>query len=416
MRQQRINAFLVILLFFYHSTVIVAQENSQGKNTLKAVKILNTQKEVRRWEHLQPSSGANTCFLSLDKNEIVVRIDSEIQRLPLPNHFYNIVASRSGKYFAILQLFPDKKGENGNRQLHISVYSANARPAYAVNVPLYSRDIIPFCLLSDRDGALILGESPIGRLVFYTAEGQVERTVNLFPDAEFDLERFLQIALSSDGEKIAVLASKRGASPVDSDAPNPSGEPHLFLFNADGLERWNKPLPQSTPQNVAISPDGNSILAAGYSSFLDGRVEKSTQLLGKNNTLVKSFSLLFRTVDFSPQTNQILLADRSTIHQIDIRNGNVIREESFPSEEGLITSARFNSTGSQIFILTAQSRFESGRFIFQQPLLHILDTKGAQIQKLSFPDDDFFKPLLDVQNEQVFIGFAHHLYRIEVQQ
>ena len=398
-------SFLLFILF----TVGLSQPALPNNTVFNAAPTQTFSGEVRAYKTLNTEDA----LLSLDDKNITIRSASGQKRIFLPEYFIDLYTSRSGAYFAVTALIPQKKYQPADKQLQVDVYSAQGNLLYTIQRHKHYDDPIPQVVVSDNDGSLILGESAEGRLFFYSSNGQLIRRVVLFTDANYDLERTLQIAVNAAGDRITVLAGKRSASPLDSDAPNPSAEPYLFLFDADGIEQWRKPLAQTTPQNVAISPDGSSVFAGSFSAYTDGRIEKRTQLFRENGTVINALPLLFRSAEFLSSDAKALLADRSTVYLVDARNGKITAQKAFPPEKGMITAARFDREGNRIFVLTARNRFEDGRFIFKQPALHILTPKGTTVQTMPFPNETFIQPALQIDNDQVFIGFMHHLYKIE---
>ncbi len=407
-------SFITFFVFLFFAVGILPAQKGINKQAMyKTVQKHLYQNETKLYAIGTGHEKTNAMFLEVNDKNIIIRSGSVEKQIALPEYFIGLYPSRGGAYFAVAELIPQEKYRPSDKHLRIDVYSSEGDGLYTVQRLHHYDDPVPQIIVSDNGGTLILGRSAEGRLLFYSAEGQLAGEAVLFGDGEYDLERWLKMAISLDGNRLAVCAGKRGASPMDSDAPHPSAEPYLFLFDGQGVKQWQKRLAKDTPQNVALSPDGRSIFAAGFSAYQDGRIEKMTRLFRDNGAVVQSWPVLFRTADFSPATGNALLADRSNVYVIATGSGQMTAKKPFPPEQGLISAVRFNTTGDHIFILTAVNRFDEGRFIFMQPALHILTPEGTTVQTLPFPDETFLEPALQIDNDRVFIGFTHHLYKIE---
>ncbi len=334
------------------------------------------------------------------------------KRLPLPENFYGIRYAPSNQFFATLALIPLSKTRLPEKELRIQVYTQEMSPLYQVRQKLASHEPIPLTVVTDN-GQLILGKSEIGRLLFYSSAGELMQTVDLFPEAAYDLERILIVKPAEQSGSVAVLATMRGSAPMESEAQNPSGEPHLFLFDSSGKEKWRVPIAQTTAQNLAISPDGKYLVASGYSVLREQQLVKKTILFKKDGTSFKEFSFLFHQAHFTPQTQRLLLANHSTVRQIDLKTGTLLWEKSFNPKQGMITAIAQDSTTAMV--LMAQNRFENKQFIFKNPALILFDLDGNQLQELPFTNDVFLKPLLQIFDQQIYLGFSRNLYQIEVQ-
>ena len=215
--------------------------------------------------------------------------------------------------------------------------------------------------------------------------------------------------------RVAVLASKRGSAPLDSNAPFPSAEPHLFLFDLQGRQIWKQPLPQAAPANLAFSPDGEKILVSVYSSYLFRNVVKKTLLLQSDGTVLNTFPFLMKQAAFARLPKSALIADRFTVRQIDLESGKLLWEHHFLPEKGMVAAVKLDSAGKTAAVLTGLNRFTNNRFEFYEPRLYLFDRSGSLTGQISFNQETFLTPALHFQDGAIFIGFTHNLYKTEVQ-
>ena len=407
--------FLPVFLLLVFAGGLACRGAPKKKAAYRLQQVQNVAKEVRGWKMLRNPGRAEPSWLILKADELMLVRGTAEKTIALPPRFVGWVVSRQGRFFALFNLAAQKKSGGGKTVLQAGVYSAEGRLLYRLHRPKAYDEPVPARVLSDRDGTLVLGESATARLFFFGPDGRLLREVTLFPDAEYDLERLLQIDVSADGRRVAVLAGRRGASPLDAGVPNPSGEPHVFLFDADGNLLWQRRLQGGAPQNVALSPDGEFLLASSYSSYSDGRLERSTALLRRDGTVVRTLPVLFRSAAFAPQAGAVLLADRSAARLIRLSSGEALWQVRYSRKAGMVAAAGLSPEADRAFVLTARNAFEKDRFVFKQPVLHVIDRSGSLVQELTFPQEAFLTPSLTVASGRIFLGLIHKLYRIEVQ-
>jgi hypothetical protein len=339
-----------------------------------------------------------------------------IEGLEMPSGYVNAFFSGNGNYLAILSALPAGDAKSEFKMLNITVYSANLEKRYSVEKSHYFDEPFPVIAVSDRDGSIIVGENSSGLVRFYDDRGALLNEIELFPGAEYDLERILHIDLSAQGAAVMV-AGKRGVSPAGSSAKNPSAEPHLFWFALSGLEIWRKALPGLNASAVTISGDGKYIAAGYYTINQNGLTDKKTLLLDSRGEWIGEFALLFKYADFSPASDALLLADNQTAYAVTLPGGEPMWEKTFPRQEGIIAAVQIVDRGNLSAILLAQNGFEEGKFMFTSPLIKIIDSSDEVIQTLEIKNQAFEKPALSLSldGRQMVIGFqtAYQIYQIK---
>ncbi|APF19820.1 hypothetical protein Calab_0271 [Caldithrix abyssi DSM 13497] len=376
--------------------------------------ITQVDQQVRQWIFAPPNDDAPLNYFTLTDDKLLINKDAETVELPLPPHFYRLKTSAESHCFALIELLPASK-EHTSARLAIKVYATPQTLLFSVEEPLLNPESIPSVTVLDN-GALILSEAPIGRLAFYSTSGRLLRELQLFDDASYDLERVLMVApAAADANRIAVLASKRGSAPLDSDAPRPTGEPHLFMFDYQGNLMWQQALPEAAPSNIAFSPDGEHLLVSVHSAYLFKPIVKKTLLVTADGALQKTFSFLFKQIDFARAQKRALLADRFTVRQINLQNGELEWEHHFLPEKGLVAAVKLDENGQKAAVLTALHRFYNHRFEFHAPTLHAFDQQGKLLKKVVFEGEKFLTPALQFKQNEIYTGFIQNLYKTEVQ-
>ena len=334
--------------------------------------------------------------------------------VPQPEGLLRPFVSANGRYWGTAALSGDPAGD---RQLSIAVYEGAGTLRYRLERVQHYDDPLPLLRLSGRDGALLIARSSTGQVWFYDRRGALLREVELFPNLAYDLERIVALEVSANAKSVAVLAGKRGASPAGSDAPNPSAEPHLFLFSAEGELRWQQPLNEYTPGALAVSPEGNYLAAAGYTIDVDGRITQRSVIYDRAGEIVMELPRRFELAYFSADEQFLLLTGKKSTQLIDLKSGAVRWERQISRNKEQICAVRVAGGARTIALLSAVSEYGPNGFVFNHPHLEILGRNGDLLQELTFLEAEFREPalLLAPDAQTLFIGFQHQhlIYRAQ---
>ncbi len=360
-------------------------------------------------------------FNETDKSHSVVVKDKNTLRwlnadkpeINLPQGYLTTVISKTGQYFGIVSLNP-ASGVDATKQITIDVYSADKDQLYSLEQSKHFDDSLPLIAISDADGSLILGHNFNGKIYFFNPNGELNETVDLFPDAEYDLERVLSFDLDASGSKLAVVAGRRGASPLNSVALHPSAEPQVYLFTTKGEKVWRTNLPEFNTSAVKISGDGKYVVASNYTVDVRGNVKKRSTVL-ENGDEIFDTDILFKYASFSKDNESLILADNTQAELIDLTSRNVMWRTNVPRKQGMITSIKISENAGIAALLIAKNEFKNGAFIFTKPHLKILDNAGKLQQEISFDKQVFKKPALNLSSDaaRIVIGFgdAYQIYQ-----
>jgi WD40 repeat protein len=369
-------------------------------------------KSINKW--LFPTEES---IISIDKKQITRRSDSGANHFTLAEDALKVIFSKGSNYFGIVRLNRVPEGSSENRKLRIEVYTANGEKLYEIQRNYYYDDSLPLVAISEPDGSLIMGQNTSGEIRFYNPNGFLLRKVRLFDDAEYDLERVLQIDLSKDGTSVAIVAGKRGASPAGSNAPNPSAEPHLFLFYLNGMELLRKPLADFNTSATAISDDGQYIAANSYTVAIKGDITKRTIIFDNSGKEIGEVNLLFKRAGFSPDSKFLILADNNAAKVFNLTTGKISWSYTISKREGKITAVDISNNGEISALLVAKSKFGDGTFMFTNPRLKILNNSGNLLQELEMSGQEFEKPALNLwdDSKKIFIGFrkTYQIYQVK---
>ncbi len=361
--------------------------------------------------------GENVLFwhvnLDGDKTSRLISISDQLitfqgiskKNLALPEGFIKTIFARDGSEICVLSA--KNLQSDGNKMLTLQFYSNKAELIFELTQKHVYDESIPEVYVLNENKGFLLGNSAVGELWFYDNNGVLKIEVDLFPGAQFDLERIMSIEASGDARVIAVLATRRSASPMDSGVPNPSGEPTLFVFSNDGNELWSRSLSEMAGGEVAVSPRGQYILASSYSTDSRGGLKRVTTLFDYKGEQIKTFDFLFQKTSFSISENILLMADRQTVNAVQLPSGKQVWQYKIKHKDGLITAVQMGNELQTSLILVAKDAFKNGAFVFIEPKLIILNRLGKSIQTLDFSEREFVNPALFTSPgpETVGLGF-----------
>ncbi len=336
--------------------------------------------------------------------------------LALPEGFIKTKFAQDGSGICILST---KNLQNDrDKMLTLQFYSDRAELIFELNQKHVYDEPIPEVFVFNENRGFLLGNNAVGKLWFYDNQGRLENEIDLFPGAKFDLERILSIDASGDTRLIAVLATRRSASPMDSGVPNPSGEPTLFVFSNDGNEIWSRSLSEMAGGEVAVSPSGQYMLASSYSTDSRGGLRRVTTLFDSKGEQIQTFDFLFQTTSFSFSDTVLLMADRQTVKAVQLQSGKQEWQYKIKRQDGLITAVQIGKELQTSLILVAKDVFKNGAFVFVKPKLMVLNRLGKSIQTLDFPEREFVNPALFTSPgaETVGLGFRDAFLTFNVNQ
>lgn len=396
-------ATLVLLAAVY----FVGQQAAATAERYRLDRSQTTDTPVTAWRFFDSATSAESQFISASESVIHFQTAGASQKLDLPPNPLPVQFSQNGKYMA-MQSFPrpvEKSPTPGILQIDITDRTGNA--LYALDQEIHYDQKYPYVAISDFDGAAILGNNSEGILRFFNNSGQLLREVQLFSDASYSMERIMGIDISADGSRVAVIAGKRGASSAQSAVPNPSGDPHLFLFTNSGEELWRQPLPDYSASNVIISGNAETIIVGTYTAGLPEGFRKRSFLFDPQGAQIAEIPMLLKQARFSSDANTALLWNNQDIRSINTVDGTENWQQSISRSEGMLCAAALSEDGSRIAFLIGRNKHGRNGFMFSEPLLRVVDQSGKILQEISMPEQQFKTPalFLSPNASQIRIGF-----------
>lgn len=404
----------IFFFFFPLSSELYCQKRITPSRRYELTTSQNVGRPVKSWLFSEQMEKTGLSIIAVHDKQIKWIRNVESKLLDLPGGNLKTLFSKGGNYFGIISLIESLKTSNRNKILRVEIYTSSGEKLYSLSRNQYYDDSIPSVVISDLNGSMIIGQNSIGKLWFYHQDGELRREVELFPDASFDLERTLHLDLSEDGTSLAVAASKRGASPLGSKAPKPSGQPHLFLFTPSGDEVWRKALPGFSTSAAAISEQGDFLIANSYSVDTRGNIKKTTSLFDNHGARIANFDLLFKYAHFSSDSEFLILAENRKARVVELSTGQTAWSHNISRKQGMITVVRLANKAAVAVLLVARNEFKNGAFVFTNPRLAVFDRFGALHQEMIVKDQTFKIPALRLSpdHQKIIVGFenAYHIY------
>lgn len=284
------------------------------------------------------------------------------KRLALSGQFLQHTISSNGEGIAVLE-----KIAKDEPALRLQWHDRNGRSLGSNVLAWHEDDPLPQICLSANGSALLLGQSTSAQVMFFAADGQTIRDQKLFGEVAYSNERPLFLAAS---DKFFFVLSQNIPTPVNS--------PMLVCFSAAGEEQWRRDLPAGTPGGVAVSPNGNWILAGRYQVTNDNRVESSLHLFDGDGALRATVHGLFRQTCFAENGQRLLLMDRRQLRLLSLPDAKQLWQYNLPRRNEMFVGIASDAKGENHFALAAVSTFKNGRFVFEQARLIKFNASGRQ--------------------------------------
>lgn len=405
------DAFVSIILI--SCSFLFAQESTKESGWLELERQIDVPAEVTQW-YVFPEKQ-----IAITSREMILYQEGGSQTIPLPPHYLKTVFSKNGRFAALVTLNPRDSVEPIDRDLTISVISISdpSRELYHINRKVYFDRVIPSISVIGDNGSVIVGESDIGQLWFYDQNGNLVTQIMLFTDAEYDLEKILDIDVNEDGSRVAVIAGKRGGSPAGSDAVNPNAEPHLFFFTGQGMEIWRKALPDFNSNEVAISPDGQLIVANSFTIFTNGRLIKKTVIFNAEGQHIFTTDLLFKHARFSPDSRYVLLAENNQLQLVDAVQGESLWRQKISRQNGIFIDGAVSGQNGITAVLIAGISWENDQYVSLNPHVVLFNLKGQSLQRIEYTDQKALKPGLCfggvTESLLVALGNSYQIFRLK---
>ncbi len=399
----------LLLIFLLLPGILFAQPARETQQSQSRQYVLEKQRTV-------PSSVQSWIFgaraqIAVEQKQITWFDAPVIRKVPLTHTYLRTIHSRGERFFGILSLQTVSQDPREPKVLRLEVYSALQEKLFTLERKQGYDDPYPVIAISDRDGAVVLGQVTNAELFFYDHGGKLQKQVKLFPQVEYDLERTLLIDLSADGSTVAVVASERGIQP-----PGGSNGTRLFLFGANGERLLEKPLDDEVVHSMTLSPDAQIVATACYTISPQG-VNGRALLFNRAGKEIFRTDLLFKQARFSPDNRAILLFNNREARVINLENRTISYQYTISASQGMIAAAELSREGRHTVLLLARSEFRTNAFIFTQPIVRILNRQGELLSEINLKEQTFRTPALTISEDakEILIGFeqGYQIYRVK---
>jgi hypothetical protein len=398
--------FICLIVF---SDVITQSAEMDSSYKLSKTEIFS--ESVKGWLFVEGS------IISVGDKQMNWLTTFDQKKIDFEDEYLKTIFSKSANYYAILTLRSDPQKNSPDKILGVEVFTFSGKSIYSLERPQYFDESLPLVLLSDQTGAVIICYNDTGEVWFYDGKGTLIHKIQLFPDAEYDLEKILSVDISEDGSLLAIAAGKRGASPAGSTASNPSAESHLFLFDSSGEEIWREKLPEYNTMSTSISGDANYIAVNSYTISTNGELNKRALVFDKNGGEILETDLLFKYNQFSSDSKFLLIAENSQARMLDLDNEKIVWNYQISPNEGMICDVALSRSGQVSALLIGKNEFRNGEFIFNDATIEVFNASGKLMQNIDLLNQDFYTPALEISADarEIFVGLknSYQIYRVQ---
>ncbi len=281
--------------------------------------------------------------------------------------------SSNGNAVAVLEKAASAKDGDDGYSLVLRWFDRGGRQMGSYNLSQHSDDPLPQISFNATGSHLMIAQPAMARLFFFKYAGQTLREVPIFSEAPYSLERPFFMAASA--EAFVVLSQS---------VPSTSAEaivPICIRFSTSGEEQWRRELPAGTAGGLAISDDGELIVASRYLVHVtpnSSRVESTISLLQRDGKLLANVDGLFRKAVFAQNNSRLLLMDRRQLRALEIPSGKVLWQTNLSRRAEMFVDMAANAEQDKVFALAGSSVFRENRFVFENARLLGFDNRGRQ--------------------------------------
>ncbi len=282
-------------------------------------------------------------------------------------------ASSNGSAIAVLEKAASAKDGNDQSSLILRWFDRDGRQMGRHNFLQHSDDPLPQISFNATGSHLVVAQPAIARLIFLNNNGQTLRESFIFSEAPYSQERPFFIAASA--EAFVVLSQFMPSTSSDVVAPV------CMSFSTSGEEQWRRELPAGAASGLAVSDDGELIVASRYLVHVaenGSRVESTISLLQRDGKLLANVDGLFRKAVFTQDNTRLLLMDRRQLRALEIPSGKVLWQVNLSRRAEMFVDIAANAEQDKVFALVGSSVFKENRFVFENARLLGFDDSGRQ--------------------------------------
>jgi hypothetical protein len=358
--------------------------------------------------------GDEVQFLN-EKGEIVTRKSLVVTKPKEAGKYFGkrAILSAKGNFVAIYE-YTGVWGDPINYKIEEKFTICNDRgdEIYNVNGIVEGKGEKDRWLISDKDGSILGTRIEYGAIDYYSPNGEV-KTIK-FSDEPAWLRRSANIALSGDGEYIALLVHewekpKHKTLNIEVDL-------NIILFNKTGKELFQRRIDEQLPGNISISDKGEYIIFKAYS--YKGRVHKRKGEARELGTLTISLydkegnEISFKDTSlftyggfrFSPNADYVALAGDNLIWLMRTKDGSTIFKRELPKNRR-IRDILFTDDVEYLIVKTETpvgiEEIGAGHITFYSESVFLFNMQGDKVWQKNFSDLE----KISSQNEFLIFSF-----------
>lgn len=304
--------------------------------------------------------------------------------------------SANGMYKAVLM-----KGVGGPREdpfesyFTLELFDSGGVLRYKISSPVAFDAPYPDVYITDY-GEVILIDGFAGTASFYSTEGVLSRTVELFKEQAPEHERVVQAATA--GNLVTILYS---------DPRVPSAQ--IGLYDIKGHRRWTRSLDQQFAYRVELLPRSELIgelkmliVVSTYGARPSMEPAVTTSVINVGGDVLAHFPILFRHAGYSLSANLFVLADQKAA--IAIRTEDFIENWNWRlsgADTARVITAVAAGDGGEVVIQTAAVTMVKSGWVFRDPAVLLFQREGTLVWRRDLPGVQFTSSKLKIVDSEL---------------
>jgi hypothetical protein len=328
------------------------------------------------------------CFRDLSPDKSTVKL--------LPSE--EVVISENNRLLGVFHTDDLPAAPTEPQNFQFTLYSKAAQPLYSLHDKAVRAKRRPSFFINDRQQVVVQVSAYGDQLKFYDYQGLLLREKRLTRSVPHNYE-FPEIRFSKNSNCMALLTRVRDSE---------SGElvPMFYLLSPIGEELWHHQLVLDRVETLAISPSGNTVVAAGATyKPLIFQARYQTFIFDNNGSIKHTLPYHAEHLLMDSSEDNLLMADKQTIRIVNLKSNAITVLKNIGSGRSEIADIGFLNDSS-FAVSAGVINYLDGVQIYDNPEISVITKSGVTKARYTFRNEYTFRgkvyPVLS--GEQ--LGFA----------
>lgn len=365
----------------------VTAHQLRGSKTLKlSVQVQTVPERIQTWVYAARNSGEPD--VAATRTRVLVRLPgkpwSTVSKID--SSAVKFAACAGGEFVAVLR-YAQRPKPNVPGTLLLEIYKTSGALLDRWSLSWEYDRPLPAVAVFREGPKVALGWADVGAVQIFTPGQTRPATVDLFAEDEYSLERSLYLACNDSTNELLVLATRRAANPTAGDTAERSSGAALFWLTPDGSILRELPVEAEAVSAFHFDPVSRVIVVGGTDfpapdrplPFAEIRTADGQALTRVEHVTPEQFA---STAD----RHLCVLADPSRAVAVDLAQRLELWRHTREAENRSILDATVLNSPASVAFLSADVLFQNNRFVYSEPTVSVVDTKGHEIGSTSLPE------------------------------